>query len=290
MGELSPQKNTYKKEITAVVPCYNSGLTIQRTIESIKSQSHKCKEIIVVDDGSDDTITKNVLGDIKGITLITQKNLGLPSARNVGFKKASTEFIITIDADDWLEQNSLKKLYDKLIHSSKFNYAFPDLKLEGNKNAIITNEYNYFEQLSYNLIPYCILIPKLMWEKAGGYNEQMTKGFEDWEFNVRLGRLGYHGFRVPGAILHYNVSNSGMLKSKSLKHYSEIWREIKNNNIQVYKFKKFFLIWLEWRKCSSSRFLFFYFILNLFHFFTPKISYYYLHKINVLFQFFKLSK
>lgn len=282
MGSMSSQNIKPLTTVSAVIPCFNSGRTIERTINSIKSQSLKCNEIIVVDDGSNDTFTKGILANIEGIKLITQNNKGLPSARNTGFKNAKSDLIITIDADDWLDRRTVEIMYEILKSSTESIYVFPDLILEGDKVGIIKNEYNYFEQLSSNLIPYCILIPKFVWKIAGGYNEKMTQGFEDWEFNIRLGRLGYHGNRAPGAYLHYHVSETGMLKSKSLPIYGAIWLNIKLNNKDVYQFRKFFSLWLFWKSKAYKRPLFFYFFLNIIHCIFPNFNFLILQKLKSL--------
>ena len=81
--------------ISVIVPCFNSGRTIKRTIFSIKKQTWLKKEIILVNDGSTDELTINILreiGDEKIVKLINQKNKGLASARNKGVNKSSGSF------------------------------------------------------------------------------------------------------------------------------------------------------------------------------------------------------
>ena len=72
--------------ISIIIPCFNSGKTIKRTISSIDNQTWDNKEIIVVNDGSNDKYTLNVLQELKKVKVINQKNMGLPSARNSGVK------------------------------------------------------------------------------------------------------------------------------------------------------------------------------------------------------------
>ena len=63
------------KLISIIVPCFNSGKTIKRTIESLKSQTWEEKEIIIVNDGSDDQETLDILNLFEGILIINQKIL-----------------------------------------------------------------------------------------------------------------------------------------------------------------------------------------------------------------------
>ena len=67
-------------KVSVIIPCFNSGRTINKTINSVRNQTWKNLEIIVVDDGSNDQYTIKVLKNLKDIKLITQLNKGLPNA------------------------------------------------------------------------------------------------------------------------------------------------------------------------------------------------------------------
>ncbi len=75
---------------------------------------------------------------------------------------------------------------------------------------------------------------------------------EDWEFNIRLGASKNYGKRLSKPLFHYNVSNSGMLISKSSRHHAQIVHYIIKKNPDIYNFKKIFKIWLEWRNNLST--------------------------------------
>ena len=244
--------NKKKELISIIIPCYNSGRTIKRTIDSIKKQTWIEKEIIVVNDGSNDEYTLQKLQEIDGLLIINQTNLGLSTARNVGAYKASGTFLFFIDADDWIEDNALELMYKCLIRNGKDNYVYTDIFLEGNIRKIVRKNYNFFEQLFLNQIPYAILISKNTWLKNKGYDENMKLGYEDWEFNIRLGAKNIFGIRLPLPLFHYTVSSSGMLISKSSKYHSKIWNYIKERNPELYKIKNILNNWIFWRKKSSS--------------------------------------
>ena len=253
--------------ISIIIPCYNSGRTIKRTIDSIKKQTWKEKEIIVVNDGSNDEYTLRILLEIDGLLIINQNNLGLSAARNVGAHKASGEFLFFLDSDDWIEENALELMFNYLIRNGQNNYVYSDIILEGDIRKIVKKNYNFFEQLFLNQIPYAILISKNTWLRNKGYDENMILGYEDWEFNIRLGAKNIFGLRLPLPLFHYNVSNSGMLISKSSKYHAKIWNYIKERNPEVYKINKLLKYWMFWRKKSSSYplliFCFWYLILKI---------------------------
>ena len=74
------------EKVSVVVPCFNSGKTINRTISSINAQTWQNVEIIIVNDGSTDAYTLKTLKEIKNVKIVNQNNKGLPSARNTGIK------------------------------------------------------------------------------------------------------------------------------------------------------------------------------------------------------------
>jgi glycosyltransferase involved in cell wall biosynthesis len=105
--------------VSVIVPMYNSSATIISTLNSIKAQTYKDYEIIIIDDGSNDTsntlvsnfINKNKDLDIK---LIAQNNKGVSSARNVGMKLAAGEWIALLDSDDEWLPNKLQRQIETL--------------------------------------------------------------------------------------------------------------------------------------------------------------------------------
>lgn len=96
--------------ITVVIPLYNKEKSIGRCIDSILEQSFTDWECIIVDDGSTDN-SPNVVGTYvdNRIKIIKKSNSGVSSARNIGVKNASGEWIVFIDADDFLTKDALKE-------------------------------------------------------------------------------------------------------------------------------------------------------------------------------------
>jgi glycosyltransferase involved in cell wall biosynthesis len=93
--------------VSVVIPCYNQSHFLGETIESVREQSYKNYEIIVVNDGSTDD-TAAVARKFSDGKLIEQKNLGLAAARNTGLRGSNGEFVVFLDSDDRLLPNALK--------------------------------------------------------------------------------------------------------------------------------------------------------------------------------------
>lgn len=102
--------NNFQPNISIVIPSYNEEENIQKCLDAIKTSNYPQNkvEVIVVDDGSTDktceTVKKNK------IKLLKQNHAGKVEALNLGTKKASYDFIITIDADTIIDRDCLKEL------------------------------------------------------------------------------------------------------------------------------------------------------------------------------------
>ena len=89
--------------ISIVMPCYQNGATLSRTVGSIKAQTYQNWELIAVDDGSaDDTLAvlQCLALDEPRMCVIHQENGGVSAARNAGMDAARGEWLFFIDADD----------------------------------------------------------------------------------------------------------------------------------------------------------------------------------------------
>lgn len=95
-------------KFSIIIPVYNVENYIKKCLDSVFNQTYKDYEVIVVNDGTKDNsmdIVKNY--DVK---IINQKNGGLSSARNKGVEKASGEYIIFLDSDDYWENKLLENI------------------------------------------------------------------------------------------------------------------------------------------------------------------------------------
>lgn len=120
--------------VSIVIPIYNSSKYLKKCIESIKNQSYKNLEIILVDDGSTDDSPKIIQEYAKKdsrIIIISQKNTGQSSARNAGIKKATGEYISFIDSDDEIDLSFIENLllaFDSSVSLSVCGMHYKRLK------------------------------------------------------------------------------------------------------------------------------------------------------------------
>jgi len=103
-------------KISVILPVYNKAPFLVQCIDGILAQTLDDIEIICIDDGSTDeslSILKKYEEKDNRIKLISQKNKGAATARNVGLSHASGEYLSILDADDIFDPDMLLKAYNK---------------------------------------------------------------------------------------------------------------------------------------------------------------------------------
>ncbi len=103
--------------ISIVIPIYNAEKYLEECLNSIKNQTYKNFEVIMVNDGSKDeseTICKRFLEYDARFRYFTKENGGVSSARNLGLDNVKGDFITFIDSDDWIAENHLELLINSI--------------------------------------------------------------------------------------------------------------------------------------------------------------------------------
>ena len=254
-------------DVSVVIPCYNAGQYLTRSVESILAQTFTNFQIIIVNDGSNDKLTLKILRKLKKnkkIKIINKKNSGLSAARNSGIKEAKSNYILMLDADDWLRLDTIEIFFKYLEKNKKISYVYSNIHLADEKKGVLKKNFNFFEQLFTNQIPYCVLFRKSILGKKFRYDQKMKKGFEDWDLNIRLGSSGYYGKCINKNLFNYNVSKQGMLLKSTLSSYSEIFRYIRNKNSSTYTYKSILSNYFRWRYTKSNYKLFLFLFYRIF--------------------------
>lgn len=103
-------------KVSVIVPVFNSSQYIGATLDSIINQDFDYFEIIVIDDGSSDNSLEIVNEKLKSInipnTIIHQENQGVSAARNKGIEISNGDYLVFVDADDYITPNHLSELYN----------------------------------------------------------------------------------------------------------------------------------------------------------------------------------
>lgn len=261
--------------VSVIVPCYNAHRFLAQTLESLRVQTFRNYETVVINDGSTDPETLKFLGALPvDVRIVHQENRGLSGARNTGFREANGRFVLPLDCDDWIEPNFLEKFVAAIPAQEADNsFVFCHLALEGDKTGVLRKQFNLFEQLFTNQLPYCLLMSKELWLRVGGYDETMRQGYEDWEFNIRIALSGARAVTVPEALFHYRVSSNGMLLSVSRQRHSKLWNFIQRKHSAAYRPGNLFRLWRIWRYKPSTHRLWHYVPLLATHRLLPESAF-----------------
>jgi hypothetical protein len=202
-----------KPTCSIVIPCHNHGEYLGEAIESALAQTHPC-EVIVVDDGSTDD-SAEVAGRYD-VTLIRQKNKGLPAARNAGIRKATTTHILPLDADDKLHPECV----ERMLAASRSAIVRSPARLFGDTNRtwMPGGGTSLADFLQQNRASACSLFPKAAWEAVGGYDEKMRHGYEDWDMWVRMVASGVQVATIADALWYYRKHGDSMVTAARAKH------------------------------------------------------------------------
>lgn len=223
--------------LSVIVPVYNVEIYLEKCIESILNQTYKNTQVILVDDGSTDSS-----GDIcdrysafdSRILVIHQENKGLARARYEGLQKSNGEYIIWIDADDWIEKKYFEEMITEAVESEcdlVVANLFSDIGDESRviENNIPNGKYRVKDIVSsmlYNGIFYEYGI------QPHGVTKLFKKNIlaeveQNMDFNITIGEdaavvypyilraesicvtgiCGYHYVQRPGSITKKNTTN-----------------------------------------------------------------------------------
>lgn len=126
-------------KISIIIPVYNCEKYLNKCLSSVKNQTYKNYEIIIINDGSTDNslnIIKNFVKENSKCKYINQKNKGLSDARNNGMNISTGEYIFFLDSDDEIPNDAI----ENLLHCA----------IKNQSDIVIGNMINYNSKNKYN--------------------------------------------------------------------------------------------------------------------------------------------
>ncbi|MBD1423806.1 glycosyltransferase family 2 protein [Sphingobacterium chuzhouense] len=224
-------------KITTIITAYNVEKYINRSINSVLSQTFKPYEIIVVDDGSTDNTAELIQAYGDNVIYLHKKNGGASSARNLGVTQAKGDWVAFLDSDDeWIEghlenfvltiakrqtlmwygapADSYNERSGKLIHKYK----------KCSKDLLIDN--CYFSDYLNTVPPYgffttdTFIIHRQVFEKVGLFDESMKNG-QDLDMWFRIGlhypEVGYT--HAAGAKIYRRDKSISFTKKRDFNRF-----------------------------------------------------------------------
>lgn len=145
-------------KISIIIPVYNVERYLKRCIDSIQNQTFADIEILLIDDGSTDSsldICKKIAKSDERIKVFHKKNGGLSDARNYGLDHATSNLIMFVDPDDWLEVDAIDYLY-RLMNKYNTDFAMAEnrrmtryskVKQPLSVNEFLLSQHDFLEKL-----------------------------------------------------------------------------------------------------------------------------------------------
>lgn len=237
-------RDIWSSDIEAVITSYNQGNMILEAVQSLSNQTALPGRIIIVDDGSTDKFSLNVLKNIEKeansrvpIKVHYQNNGGVSCARNAGIKQTQSEFVLILDGDDKIEPQYIENVR-KLLHENPSMVAASSwMKTFGVLNSTVCpSGGNIIPFLSRNCCPATHILRKEYYDKCDGYDEKMRSGFEDWDFFLTMLETlpeAYIGI-VERPLINYRTTPVSS-NIKSMNKRLELMRYIIEKHISSYR-------------------------------------------------------
>ncbi len=138
------------KLVSIIVPVYNVEKYLDQCVNSLINQTYEKIEIILVDDGSKDNsgkICDEWLKKSNKIKVVHKKNAGLGMARNTGLEYVKGDYVMFIDSDDYLAENVVEKLLEKLL-TEKVDAAFTGM-IRFNDEKILSEVNRKYKDITF---------------------------------------------------------------------------------------------------------------------------------------------
>lgn len=235
-------------KISIIIPTYNSEKTINDTLESIKNQTYKDVEVVVIDGLSKDKTLEIVKGfsDKINIKIISEKDDGLYDAMNKGIKIASGDIVHILNSDDYYSENDvLEKINKAFIENANVEIVYGDIKyFDKDKTEKIVRvwkagEYQEKKLNSGWIIPHpSLFIKNDLYKRLDHVFDTQLKISADYEFILRLLKVyKIKPLYIPEILVSMRIGgvSDGNLSSK-IKGWQELRKSWSINKISVPKF------------------------------------------------------
>lgn len=224
-------------KVSIVIPCHNHWNYLKEAVDSACEQTHADKEIIVVDDGSEEEPARELLEFLKSkaVLLFRTERKGPSAARNLGIENAQGQLILPLDADDKIASTYIEKAQKIFLEQENAGIVYCDAQYFGNRNDIWDlPPYNFPDILLDNFIFSAALFKKEDWQRAGGYNVNMTRGWEDHDFWLSLIELKKTVVRIPEVLFYYRQVAGSRTNKFNSEQKMEMFEQMAKNHRNLY--------------------------------------------------------
>lgn len=229
--------------VSVVIPCYNQGRFLAESIGSVLASAWDDFEIIVVDDGSTDQETRQLLDTLNypKTRLIRRENGGLAAARNSGIAAANGTYILPLDADDRISPAYLGQSVAAFESDGRLGIVYCRAEKFGAESGRWRLPvFSRWRMRLGNVIFCSALYRRADWEDVGGYDLALRHGWEDWDFWLSLLERGRTVRCLPLTGFYYRKNPASMAAGMAPGLKLELHRRL------MAKHGRFFGWWAGW--------------------------------------------
>jgi glycosyltransferase involved in cell wall biosynthesis len=201
-------------KVSVIIPCFNLGAFLAEAVDSVLAQTCQDFEIVVVDDGSIDGPTNEILSTFSRpkTRVLRALHAGLAAARNLGIANSSGDYLCALDADDRLEPTFLEKTVAVLDRDPSLTFASAWLRTFGEERWEWTPDRCDLPTLLWeDTVLTAALVRRAAVNEVGGYDTAMPEqGDEDWDLWLTLVERGYRGVILPEILFEYRRRTGSM--------------------------------------------------------------------------------
>jgi glycosyltransferase involved in cell wall biosynthesis len=199
--------------VAVIVPCFNHGEFLPDALRSVRQQTLRDIDVLIVDDGSHERGTLEVLDRLRsgGVRVVRTENRGLPAARNTGVRETDAPYVCCLDADDLLAPAWLEKAVAVLDTRPDVAFVSHWLRTFGAETwEWRPSRCDFPALLSHNTVNGAAVVRRAAFEAVGGFDESFRQGCEDWDLWITLVERGYAGHIIHEVLFHYRRREGSM--------------------------------------------------------------------------------
>jgi len=210
-----------KPQVSIIIPIYNYAHFLKRTLDSVFEQTYQYYEVIIVDDGSEDDPFAVIEPYGNKVRYLRQENQGVCAARNAGLEIAAGEYILFLDADDYIVPDKLNAQVALMKASPTYGIVNSGWWLvDENENVYdCVTPWEYAPRLDLETwllwkpgFPAAMLFRKSVIEAAGGYDPAFTQA-EDVELVLRMMLTGCEAVWLKRPTAYYRQHPNNTVKN-----------------------------------------------------------------------------
>lgn len=228
--------------VSIIMPVYNVENYIKDSIESVKKQTYKNWELIIVDDASTDnslTLIYSLTESIKEKVKIEhfESNKGTATARNTALKLAEGEYVAYLDADDiWMEEKLKKQINFMKENDYEFTMtSFSYLRKDGTTKPVkqFPKSLTYKQAMKNTIIQTCTVMGNLKKIDKKLFEMPNIKRGQDAATWWNILKSGYKIYGLDEKLSYYRVGNASLSsnKFKAIKRTWNLYRKVEKFNL-----------------------------------------------------------